>query len=206
MHNCLLASSELWLPKWLAATKTKPSHHLNGYAQFYVIVMEMHFSKTANFWAFLTPMISFPTFWNQSRWEDMNSNNFAFVFVSEWNHLPWHQAWEHLVGRGWSHHPDGLRFEPRVPTQVLPLTKFHSVCVLVQHHWFAWKANQRPLIGEDIALSHSYQQLPCPSILPLKGFLSWQSTLQGSQPSKRPSNKLWTFVETSNQILGRPDR
>ena len=57
----------------------------------------------------------------------MHSNNFSFVFVSEWNHLPWHQAWEHLVGRGWSHHLDGLRVEPRVPTQVWPLTQFHSI-------------------------------------------------------------------------------
>ena len=48
-----------------------------------------------------------------------------------------------------------------------------------KNHLFAGKANQWPLIREDIFLFHSFQQLPFLGFGPLKGFMSWHGVLHG---------------------------
>ena len=44
--------------------------------------------------------------------------------------------------------------------QVWPLTQFFFCFLFVKNHWFAWRANHWPLIGENTILCSSSQQLP----------------------------------------------
>ena len=50
----------------------------------------------------------------------------------------------------------------------------------VKYHWFVWRANQWPLVGETLFSSFPRSNsLPRLCLGPLKGFLSWHGALQG---------------------------
>ena len=74
--------------------------------------------------------------------------SFCWVTVARWNWLP---SKREVAKNGWYVHNILCVFaiDPFSRIQVWPLTQFF-LFLFVKNHWFAWRANQWPLIGETL--------------------------------------------------------
>ena len=103
--------------------------------------------------------------------------SFCWVTVARGNWLP---SKREVAKNGWYVHNILCVFaiDPFSRIQVWPLTQFF-LFLFVKNHWFAWRANQWPLIGEPL-----FSSVPPSNSLvsvsdPWTAFLSWHSAIQG---------------------------